>query len=236
MRANDLVKTNIAYHDTLEPSVWSESGQLSLPVRYRLLEIAKAFLEYLDVPNFKLIDIVLRGSITNYNYTAYSDFDLHLITDFESLDCDSLARKFYDAKKKLWNDAHDIRIKGYDVELYVEDIDDINKSLAAYSVLDNHWITEPVHSEPSIDRAQIERKAQSLIYDIEQAIQDNDPRELQKLKEKIANMRKSGLEAGGEYSTENLVFKILRNQGLIASLMTNLNRAQDSRLSLREKS
>jgi hypothetical protein len=120
MRATDLIKGNIAYHDRLNPEVW-DGAELRVDVRYKLLEITKRFVEYLEVPNFKLSGVLLRGSLANYNYTPYSDFDLHLVTDYSILDCD-ITEQFYLAKKKIWNDEHDITIKGYEVELYVEDI------------------------------------------------------------------------------------------------------------------
>ena len=57
MRARDLTKGSIAYHDTLNQDVWLGS-ELRIDVRYKLLEIAKRFVEYLDVPNFKLVDVI----------------------------------------------------------------------------------------------------------------------------------------------------------------------------------
>lgn len=235
MRAKDLYKSNIKYNKHLSSLVWDDKQQLQMPVRFKLLEIAKKFMEYLDVPDFKLIDVVLRGSLTNYNYTAYSDFDLHLITDFGTINCEDLAREFYDAKKRLWNDAHDIYVNGYEVELYVEDINDTNKSLAAYSVLDNDWLTQPVYNPPEVDKDQVNRKAHELIKQIAISLESNDLDELVRLKDKIKDMRQSGLESGGEYSVENLVFKILRNQGYIGRVMDAVNRAQDQELSLAER-
>jgi hypothetical protein len=41
---------------------------------------------------------------------------------------------------------------------------------------------------------------------------------VQKLKDKIKKMRQSGLEEGGEYSIENLVFKTLRRNGYLNKL------------------
>lgn len=235
MRAKDLYKSNVEYHDSLNPSVWETEDQLYTPVRYKLLEIAREFMEYLDVPNFKLVDVVLRGSLTNYNYTSYSDFDLHLITDFGTVDCKDLSREFYDAKKRLWNDAHDIYVKGYEVELYVEDIKDTNKSLAAYSVLDNKWLEAPVYDPPQVDKDQVNRKAKEMINQIVLSLENKDVDELVRLKEKIWDMRQSGLEKGGEYSVENLVFKILRNQQYIRRLMDAIHLAQDEELSLAER-
>jgi hypothetical protein len=45
MRARDLTKGNIAYHDELNPAVW-DGRELRVDVRYKLLEIAKRFIEY----------------------------------------------------------------------------------------------------------------------------------------------------------------------------------------------
>ena len=79
MRAKDLVKANIAYHHTLNQDVW-DGDELRVDVRYKLLEIAKRFIEYLEIPNFKLVDVILRGSLVNYNYTPVSYTHLTLPT------------------------------------------------------------------------------------------------------------------------------------------------------------
>ena len=55
------------------------------------------------------------------------------------------------AKKKIWNDEHDITIKGHEVELYVEDKDEENSSEGMYSVLDNTWHKQPKYQQPDID-------------------------------------------------------------------------------------
>ena len=146
MRSKDLTKRNIAYHRTLNQDVW-KGRELRPEVRYKLLTVAKHFLEYLDVPDFKLLDIYLRGSLANYNYTDFSDFDLHLVTDFETVNCD-LAEAFFKAKKQLYNDQHDIYIKGHEVELYVEDKDEQSASETLYSLLDDRWIKPPKFKRP----------------------------------------------------------------------------------------
>jgi hypothetical protein len=203
-------------------------------VRYKLLQIAKEFIEYLDVPNFQLIDIVLRGSLTNYNYTQYSDFDLHLVTNYSNLQCDDIARAFYKAKKQIWNDEHDITIHGHEVELYVEDVNEPNASQGAYSVLNGEWIKQPVHNPPKLNDRAINAKVTVLIRQIESAISSGKVKELKLVKDKIVKMRKSGLAVGGEYSTENLAFKILRNQGYITRLQKSIVDKQDASLGLAE--
>jgi len=232
MRAKDLVKGNIAYHHTLNQDVW-DGDELRVDVRYKLLEIAKRFVEYLEVPDFKLVDVILRGSLVNYNYTQYSDFDLHVVTDFAALDTD-ITEAFYMAKKKIWNDEHDITIKGHEVELYVEDKDAKNVSEGTYSVLDNRWLRVPEYRKPSIDDAAVSAKARDLMTQINRAIKTGSLEDIERLQDKIKLMRQAGLDKGGEFSTENLAFKIVRNKGYLDKLYKNKNSKFDQELSLDE--
>jgi hypothetical protein len=232
MRSRDLTKGNIAYHHTLNQDVW-DGDELRVDVRYKLLEIAKRFVEYLDVPNFKLVDVILRGSLVNYNYTQYSDFDLHIVTDFAALDTD-ITEAFYMAKKKIWNDEHDITIKGHEVELYVEDVDAKNVSEGTYSVLDAKWLRIPEYRKPSIDDSAVSAKARDLMTQINRAIKTGSLEDIERLQDKIKLMRQAGLDAKGEFSTENLAFKIVRNKGYLDKLYKNKNQKFDQELSLDE--
>jgi hypothetical protein len=232
MRAKDLVSGNIAYHETLNPEVW-EGEHLRIDVRYKLLEIAQRFVDYLEVPNFKLLDVILRGSLVNYNYTQYSDFDLHIVTDYAVLDSD-ITEPFYMAKKKIWNDEHDILIKGHEVELYVEDKDAHNVSAGMYSVLDNKWFDVPTHEEPSIDDRAVNAKARDLMTQITRAVKAGSVEDITRLQEKIKTMRQAGLDQVGEFSTENLAFKILRNKNFINKLYKAKQNKIDQELSLDE--
>ena len=232
MRARDLTKGNIAYHDTLNPQVWDDT-ELRVDVRYKLLEIAKRFIEYLEVPNFKLVDVILRGSLVNYNYTQYSDFDLHIVTDFSALNCD-ITEAFYLAKKKIWNDEHDITVKGHEVELYVEDKDAKNVSEGTYSVLDAQWLRTPKYNPPAIDDRAVSAKARDLMTQINRAVRLGSVEDIERLQEKIKNLRQAGLDGAGEFSTENLAFKIIRNKGYLDKLYKNKNSKFDQELSLDE--
>lgn len=233
MRAKDLTKGNISYHDELNPAVW-DGHDLRVDVRYKLLEIAKRFIEYLEVPDFKLVDVILRGSLVNYNYTAYSDFDLHIVTDFTNLNCD-ITEAFYLAKKKIWNDEHDITIHGYEVELYVEDQDAKNVSEGTYSVLDAQWLRTPEYKQPAIDDRAVSAKAKDLMTQITRAIRTGSVEDISRLQDKIKMMRKAGLDRAGEFSTENLAFKIIRNKGYLDRLYKNKNLKFDQELSLDER-
>jgi hypothetical protein len=47
-------------------------------------------------------------------------------------------------------------------------------------------------------------------------------------------MRKAGLTRAGEWSVENLVFKILRNLGLIDQITEKITELEDDQLSLEQ--
>ena len=231
MRSTDLVKTNVAYHDELNPKAWDD-GQLRPEVRDRLLQIAMIFIDYLDIPNFDTLDIVLTGSIANYNYTKFSDFDLHVVTRYSDLRCDDIAAAFYRAKKEVWNAQHDIMIRGHEVELYVEDVEEPPVSGGVYSVVNDRWIKKPSYDPPRIDDRAVNAKANDLMQRIDQAIASDDVKDIERLRTKIRNMRRSGLDTAGEFGVENLAFKIVRNLGYLEKLSTAYTQQQDRDLSL----
>lgn len=234
MRFEDFsTKGNVGYSKELNPAAW-EGDELKREVRVKLLTVAKIFIKYLEIPNFKFNDIILTGSMANYNWTKYSDFDLHIITDYSALECDDIAEAFYKAKKQIWNDAHDITIKGHEIEMYVEDSASPPVSQGIYSVLNKKWISKPSYKKPSINDDAVERKAKSIAQIIDKTIdRDSDPEELEQLISKIRHMRQSGLDKDGEFSTENLAFKILRNQGYIDKLYQAKDQAIDTTLSIK---
>jgi hypothetical protein len=231
MKATDLVKSNVAYHNELNSKAW-DNGQLRPEVRQRLLQIATIFIDYLDIPNFDALDIVLTGSIANYNYTRFSDFDLHVVTRYSDLRCDDVAEAFYRAKKEVWNNQHDIMIRGHEVELYVEDVEQPPVSGGVYSVVNDRWIKKPSYNPPRIDDRAVNDKANDLIQRITKAIASDDTADIERLRAKIRNMRRSGLDTAGEFGVENLAFKIVRNLGYLEKLSTAYTRQQDRDLSL----
>ena len=232
MKIQDVVKATTTYHGELNPAAW-ENGTLKSDVRERLIGIAQLFISYLEIPNFEVNDIVLAGSLANFNWTEYSDFDLHIVTDYRNLQADDLAEAFYKAKKTIWNDRHDITIYGHEVELYVEDVNERPVSGGVFSVLHDQWIKEPRNQDPKIDDSAVIKKVHELVDQIERNIETaDDPEDLKRLTDKISKMRKSGLADGGEFSIENLVFKTLRNMGMIKALHDAYIHKQDAIMSL----
>jgi predicted nucleotidyltransferase len=232
MKAQDFVRATTAYHDELNPRAWN-GVEMKPEVRSKLIEIAELFINYLDVRGFEVYDIVLTGSLANYNWTEFSDFDLHVVTDYRDLQCDDLAEAFYKAKKTIWNQQHDITIYGHEVELYVEDINEPPVSGGVYSVVNGEWLKTPNHKNPNINDTAIVRKVQELADQIQRCINTaDDPEDLSRLTDKLRNMRQAGLADGGEFSVENLTFKTLRNMGIIKALHDAYHHKQDDSLSL----
>ena len=147
----DFVSGNIDYHKTLNPIAWDSNDQLRGEVQLKLLEIARVFVKYLEIPNFEVLDIVLTGSMANYNYTRYSDFDIHVVTHYANLQSDEIAEAFYRAKKEIWNNQHDIKIRKHEAELYVEDSATPPVSGGVYSILRDEWINKPEYDPPRIN-------------------------------------------------------------------------------------
>jgi len=232
MRAEDFVADNVSYNEQLSPIAW-DGDQLRLPVRVALLKAAKFFTDYLDIPNFRVVDVVLTGSMANYNYTKFSDFDLHVVTRYSDLECDDLAEAFYRAKKSIWNDKHNITINGHDVELYVEDVEQPPVSAGVYSLLQDRWLKKPDYSPPTVDDRAVNLKVADLAKQIDVAVdRADDPEDIYRITNKLRKMRRTGLDTTGEFGVENLTFKVLRNLGYLDKLDQEYRRQQDQDISI----
>ena len=240
-------------HQNLNESLWDENDQLKPEVKEKLLEIAQQFISKTQGADAEIKDITFTGSLANYNYSMLSDIDLHILIDFEDLNEDiDLVKDYFNAVKALWNYLHDIRIKGYEVEVYVQDGGLVGAPEAAeareehissgvYSITNDEWIRKPEYKKAEIDSESIANKAESLMDQIDRALALMDKEKYEeayryaiKLRNKIKKFRQAGLESAGEYSIENLAFKTLRNNGYLGKL-SNLKRdAYDKMMSLKE--
>ena len=223
---------NIQYHTDLNPAAWA-GWNMRPEVRERLIDIAQIFVDQLDMPDFEIEDVRLTGSMANFNWTRFSDFDLHVVTDYKALQCDDVAEALYNAKKTIWNDKHDITINGHDVELYIEDSARPPHSAGMYSILEDEWITRPEYVNPGYDHAAVDRKVKGMIDMLQKILRSaNSTDDYQRAVSKVYSMRQAGLEAGGEFSTENLAFKVLRNLGWIDRLRNAQDQFVDRKYSL----
>jgi hypothetical protein len=222
----DIVTVN----KRLNPKIW-EGDKINPEVVSKLKDIARAFEEFVGI-DLDVIDYTITGSNANYTWTEYSDLDLHLIVPGSPTE---EQRELFSAKKALWAEQHNITIKGLPVETYVQGEDEPHHSTGVYSIVKDKWLIEPKKIKPQIDDASVEAKKDSIMRDIESAMLSKDLAKLRLVKEKITKMRKAGLERAGEWSVENLVFKILRNLGLIDEITEKIRELEDQELSLEQQ-
>lgn len=222
----------VVYHDTLNPKLW-ENNQLITEVRYKLMAIAMHFAKFLNVPELNLRDVTISGSNAAYGYADSSDLDLHLVVDMP-YDHPELA-ELYSAKKNEYNFTHDITVKGIDVELYVQDVQQPHRSAGIYSLLRDTWVSKPKYEPPTIRDQDVMSKARNYSARINAAMRSNDLNKCKQTMAEIRKLRQAGLEKGGEYSVENLAFKLLRARGKIDKFRRYINKLQSAELSLGEQ-
>lgn len=231
--------------ETLNPKMWIDNGtKLNPKVRRNLLEVTNQFIDSFGL-DVVIDDIFITGSIANYNWSKYSDIDLHIIVDYSQFpkDLKDLYIEFFDLKKIVFNQKRDIKMFGFDVEVYVEDVDAEGVSAGVYSVLKDEWVNKPKkESMGKPDMKQVKEKAEQWMRTINGVlnnIEDETPEEIKSLikkyKNKLKKYRVCGLEKGGEMSIENLVFKVLRRNGYIEKLYNVPIKVIDKKLSLDEK-
>jgi hypothetical protein len=228
-KLSDAVK----FHNELNPALFDDE-HLDPEVREQLLIIAEDFMDHLGISDLDVKDIVITGSNAAYTYTLHSDIDLHIIVDIEKLQNDEIYRELFTAKKTVYNDSHDITIRGYDVELYVEDLREPAKSLGEYSVLKDRWIKHPVKRRANFDERASKSKFMKLVQLAQLALESRDFNRVQHLLDTIKRYRQAGLDNHGEFGPENLAFKALRSQGIIKQLYNHRDQLHALELSIDE--
>jgi predicted nucleotidyltransferase len=225
--------------DELYPKFWN-GDKLNPQVRKILLNVASKFIGDWKLPKkIKIHDIRLTGSMAAYNWSKYSDLDLHVIVDFGELNKDTeLVERFFHLMKSNWNDKHNIDIGGHEIEVYVEDDNEGHIATGLYSVMDDKWVKKPTNTDDSFDEDDVITKFKYYreLYNILQrkfkkGKYGDVVRNINWLKNKIGKMRQSGLEQAGQFSTENLVFKTLRRTKLLDRFDQLLVQATDKTLS-----
>lgn len=222
------------YNNTLNPALWNDDGTLKQDVNQNLVQIAKDFYEETQLTP-TISDILLLGSSANYNWTPTSDIDVHVSIDFAQLRMSKEdAENYTNALKAKWNAAHDIHIKGHNVEMYIQDTNHKTHALGIYSLLQNKWLVKPNKVIVKLDNNLIKQKYRDLVSKISNAIKSKDINVIKSTLKDVYDMRQAGLDMAGEFSTENIVFKLLRNNNYIDKLKKAITRVYDSQYSLKE--
>lgn len=254
MESDSKIINSFYLQDELNPDIWylpnekymgdpeGQKMKLRPEVRQRLLKVAEIFLDYIDIDIY-VHDIILIGSLTGYNWSEFSDFDVHILYDFNDAGKNSeLYKELFHLKKTVFNAKHDISIKGFEVEVFVQDLNERETSTGSYSVLNDSWIRFPKKEDFKVDKKKIKEKAQQWMDIIDGVLENAEDEDLndaiqlvKKYRDKLRKYRTCGLKKEGEYSYENLVFKFLRRNGYISKLEDFKNKITDKKLSLEQE-
>lgn len=225
-------------HGELSDKIWDSNKKIKPNVKNKLLEIARLFREDLNFYTTK--DIRITGSFANYNYSDEkdedgnykSDIDLHLVYDFDDLGVDKeILNELFVAKKQLFNNKYNFLIHHIPVEVGVEDINTPLVSTGVYSLETDEWIVEPQNANkeiPDIKNSDLEQITQQ----IEKSIESKDVNQMKDVWSLIRKLRKTSLEADGEFGEGNLLFKKLRNGGYLKRLKDAISDSISKELSL----
>ena len=182
---------------------------------------------------------VFTGSLANFNWSSdFSDIDVHIIIDFSEIsDNPNFVKQYCDSKRKLWNDAHkSLRIYGYPIELYIQDINEPHNSSGVYSIERNCWIYEPkrdVLAKSKVNKRYIKEAISDYMNKIDRLeflLSQNKTDKYRvniiekksvKLFERIKSERKNGFYSsnGKEINNGNIIFKALRRNNYIEKLI-----------------
>ena len=229
-------KTSLAYHETLNDKIWSDEN-LRPEVRKVLLSIADRWRDFARIPKSAVKEVQLTGGNANYNYTDLSDLDVHLVTDYSKIGVgDDFVSDYLFDKKSMWADSHNIKVRGYPVELYAQPLDEKpHEGQGVFSLSKNKWIQKPNFLNLDFSKdSHLERKTDYFMKRIDSLVDahSDDVQLLKKIKDKIHSMRGAGIQKAGEFSFENLVYKELRNKGYVDKISNYIKTLEDKSLSL----
>lgn len=214
----------------LNPKIW-EDKKLREDVRETIIDIVSEFMDNLIIP-VEILDVRVVGSNASYNYTEHSDLDVHIISNLELVGSPTeIVQALYNSERSNFNRTHNIKIKGIEVELYVEDVNSAVTSNGIYSVIDDVWIKEPqIIKERSviIDKNEL----QGLVNSVQSVLDDGDSDDIKDCINMLYLMRKDSIATDGEYGVGNLLFKEIRNRGLLSALKDKYNEMISDELTL----
>lgn len=240
--------------DKLESKIWiDDSFSINKKVAKKLLQIANDFWEFTEISWVSPKKVILIGSICSYNWSKYSDIDLHLVVDFKKVDKEvDFVKDYFDTKKNTWNSQHsNLKVFGYNVELYVQDINEEPQSSGIFDLTNEKWLNKPsknedaeqiiVNKKSEVKRkvidyiSQIEGFKKKLKGDLTKGELTNLQSSVDSLLKKLRNGRQKSLAGkDGEYGVDNLVYKCLRRMGYIETILDLSPRIYDKKNSILE--
>ena len=247
--ADDIDLKSFRLKNELESNIWDGEDNLDLNVRNTLLEISDDFWETCNIRWVKPVDAVLTGSICNFNWSSYSDIDLHLVVDFSKIHPrKDFVKEYFDDKKNEWNDSHkSLKIYGYPVELYVQDINEIPKSSGIYSLYKNKWLRKPepnAFSAIKLNKYAIKDVSAKIMTKIDDLCDSFDgekdkhkleliAKSCEKIQKELKRLRQIGLK-DSEMGSGNICYKVVRRSGYMEKLWKLQDKIYDKLNSIEE--
>lgn len=231
---------------TLHPKIWQTDDKINPEVRKSLLQIAKDFIKYVKVKKLKVVDVILTGSLANYNWNDHSDIDLHVVFNLKNFERHrKFLNEYLQTKKTVWNLKHEVKIFGFKVEVYPQDVIDPHTSTGVYSLIKDTWVTRPVlKPEEEIDKPLIKKKYQDAVdcilwYEEQGRKNTIDYKKLildiEKYLDTMRVNRTAAIKRDGEKAIENIIYKLLRNNGFLDKLSQTKKDVYDKSLTVSEK-
>lgn len=225
-----LLREKFEIHNELNPKLW-ENNQLRKDVELKITEIVDQFISTCDIP-LSIVDVHLVGSQASYNYTQYSDLDVHIISNFEIIDCPKeILQTAYNSVKAKFNSDYDITLKGIEVELYVEDVQSSVTSNGIYSMFKHEWIKFP-KKLTNIPQVDVSQDIAEWTEKINRVLETNDSDKIEQMINELYEVRQTSLYVEGEYGRGNQLFKEIRNIGLLDKLKVAYKSSRSKELSL----
>jgi hypothetical protein len=230
MSQNEYAKP-VEYNTSLNPQIW-DHDRLKGEVKGALLRMSEDFIKFVDLP-FDVIDIIITGGNVNYNYTSHSDIDLHIVANFDTIQCDREVQELFDTKRLLYKRQYDLTIHNIPVELYIEDHRMPAVSAGAFSIMHDHWIKKPSKHLPTYNEEELAHWIGVWKKIIRHAVMTGDLQACRNALKLLRTYRKKGLKTSqGEFSIPNLVYKSLRNDKVIEGITVLIDRLHDQYLSI----
>lgn len=238
---NDISLKSFKPTKDLNRDFWDDDDLLKSKIRLKLLDIADDFIDTLNITWMKPEDIYFTGSLANYNWSKYSDIDIHIVYDYSKIySRNEFVEDYFKSKKHLWNNDHDkLNILGFDVEMGVEDINKPLESTGVYSLNKAKWIVKPgrfkkIKLDKNYVLTEIEKITENVDFLISRFRRTVDKHKREKITKKLTSLfrkvkekRKLGLKKGGEYDEDNIIFKYLRRAGYLDKISNTIKRGYD---------
>lgn len=211
------------YNEKLNPLIWNDNNTLKDGVKESINRIIKQFVDDLDNIPIEIVDVRIVGSNASYNYTKFSDIDIHIVVNTDVLPFDSKSLKLiYDMARSRFNKNYNITIKTLPVEISIEDLGSIVTSNGVYSVMRDEWLKFPKKiNAPDIDMTNT-NAYKKLVKRINEILKNPNSKDIKDMINHLYIIRKNSIMIDGEFGRGNLLFKEIRNSGLLQKLKDEL--------------